>query len=83
MSPQHVQCEGQWYVVKWTQRSRTQLLGGTGERLMRRLLQLLGPLVWLNAHCPYLTHRRDKQRVVRFAKVVNRVLSAPAMRSHA
>jgi len=53
------------------------------KKQLRRLLRLLGPLVWLDAHCPYLTRRRDKQRVVRFAKVVNRVLSAPAVRSHA
>jgi len=39
------------------------------KTLLKRLLRLLVPLVWLDACWPYLTRRRDKQRVVRFARV--------------
>jgi len=51
------------------------------KKQLQRLLRLLRPLVWVDTHCAHLTRRRDKQRVVRFAKVVHRVLSAPAVQA--
>jgi len=44
------------------------------QKRLQRLERCLSPLVWLDTHFPYLTRRRDKQRVVRFAKVARRVL---------
>jgi len=45
--------------------------------LLERLLRLLQPLLWLDDHCPALTRRRDKQRVVRFARVMQSMLCPP------
>jgi len=44
------------------------------KKCLKRLLRVLAPLVWLDACWPYLTRRRDKQRVLRFARVAARVL---------
>jgi len=44
------------------------------QKRLQRLRRWLAPLVWLDAHFPSLTRKRDKQRVVRFAKVVNQIL---------
>jgi len=41
---------------------------------LKRLTRVLQLLVWVDRICPRLTHRRDKQRVVRFARVARAVL---------
>jgi len=46
------------------------------RQCLRRLVRVLRPLVWVDTLCPWLTRRRDKQRVVRFARVVQAVLAS-------
>jgi len=46
------------------------------RQCLQRLVRVLNPLVWVDSLCPWLTRRRDKQRVVRFARVVRAVLSS-------
>jgi len=41
---------------------------------LRRLVCVLRPLVWIDRRFPRLTRRRDKQRVIRFSRVVQAVL---------
>jgi len=47
------------------------------KQRLPRLLRLLQPLLWVDAYCPYLTRRRDKQRVLRFARVMHAILINP------
>ena len=51
------------------QAGNTALLGK-----LRRLQRLLGSLVWVDAHFPKLTRKRDTQRIVRFVKVLQKAL---------
>jgi len=48
------------------------------ERLWR-LQRLLQVLVWVDRCCPSLTRRRDKQRVVRFARVMQAMLATVSL----
>ncbi len=42
--------------------------------MLHRLSRLLRPMVWLSKRCPRLTRKRDAQRIVRVARVLQAVL---------
>jgi len=77
LSSEHLMLEGRVLVQRYFDRVQdTQVQTQEPVRqCLRRLLRVLQALVWMDRYCPSLTRSRDKQRVVRFARVMRLVLS--------